>query len=158
MEGKASGKSPGISEAWRGKFRLPGDVRGGEMGHVRALAALDLILATLFLIGGACFFGFYALGAHLAPEPWLESLLLGVGAIAGAALMALGVLLGLAGALLLGGPRPSSRLVQTVSVAPHIINMPFGTAFALYAIWVCWMNEPTKTLFEKPPEPLPFSA
>ena len=133
-------------------------VRIRGVAHVRALAALDLIFGTLLLLAGVAFFVLYGLVGHFAGIPWLEHILLGVGGVAGGILSILGTLLGLSGALLLGRPGGASRILQTVAVAPHMLNMPFGTALALYAIWVCWMNPPSRALFETEPAPLPYAV
>jgi hypothetical protein len=29
----------------------------------------------------------------------------------------------------------------------QVSSFPIGTAYAIYAFWVCWMNEPTKRAF-----------
>jgi hypothetical protein len=117
-----------------------------------------LLFGTLQLLAGAAFFALYGLAGRLVGVPWLEDILLGVGALAGGVLMVLGTLLGLSGALLLGRPRNASRILQTLAVAPHMLNMPFGTVFAMYAIWVCWLNGPTCALFETEPPPLPYAV
>ena len=41
------------------------------------------------------------------------------------------------------------RIPQTILVVPHILNLPFGTAYAGYAIWACWMNAENKEAFEQ---------
>lgn len=41
------------------------------------------------------------------------------------------------------------RIPQTILVIPYILNFPFGTAYAGYAIWACWMNAENKEAFEQ---------
>ena len=39
------------------------------------------------------------------------------------------------------------RLLQTILVVFNIGNFPVGTAYGVYALWVCYMNEETKHMF-----------
>jgi len=40
------------------------------------------------------------------------------------------------------------RLLQSVLAILHVVNMPIGTAFAVYTLWVCWFHQPTKVFFD----------
>jgi hypothetical protein len=46
------------------------------------------------------------------------------------------------------------RIMQTVFAVLAVGNCPFGTAYAGYALWVCWLNEETVAIFagEQAPE------
>ena len=39
------------------------------------------------------------------------------------------------------------RIVQTILAIMGIMNMPVGTAYGLYSLWLCWMNEESKAQF-----------
>jgi hypothetical protein len=39
------------------------------------------------------------------------------------------------------------RILQTVMAVLSLGSAPVGTAYGVYALWVCWMNEETKALF-----------
>ena len=42
------------------------------------------------------------------------------------------------------------RILQTILAVLAITNLPIGTIYGAYALWVCWMNEETKKVFEEP--------
>jgi len=42
------------------------------------------------------------------------------------------------------------RVLQTVLAVLNFSNVPLGTAYAVYALWVCWMNETTKRVMDDP--------
>lgn len=120
------------------------------MDHVRLLALLDLVLGALALIGGLAFAALYLLGASVAP-PELEVLLSGVGIIVGAAAALYGCAGLVAGALLLSRPARGAQILQMVIAVPQFFNMPLGTAFAAYSIWVVAVNTATRQRFEPAP-------
>jgi hypothetical protein len=41
------------------------------------------------------------------------------------------------------------RILQTVLAVLTIASFPVGTAYAIYALWVCWSNPPTRAAFEQ---------
>ncbi len=43
-----------------------------------------------------------------------------------------------------------SRSLQTTLATLHIANFPLGTLYAGYALWVCWMNPSTTSIFDRP--------
>ena len=46
------------------------------------------------------------------------------------------------------------RVAQTFLAAMQIMSFPLGTVYAVYALWVCWVNEPSAKRFAsdyKPP-------
>lgn len=109
------------------------------MKHFRTLAILDFVLGGLELLLAAVWLAMYGAGSYLAPIPELQVLLASVGVLVGALLILLGVLALLAGALLFRGRSLGARILQSVIAAPHLFNVPLGTAFALYSLWVCWV-------------------
>jgi hypothetical protein len=42
------------------------------------------------------------------------------------------------------------RAAQTTLATMHIANFPLGTLYAVFAMWVCWMNPETKAIFDRP--------
>ena len=37
---------------------------------------------------------------------------------------------------------------RLIRLPTNMLSFPFGTIYAGYALWVCWMNEDTKRAFE----------
>ncbi len=42
------------------------------------------------------------------------------------------------------------RFAQTCLAIIQIATFPIGTAYALYALWVCWLHGPSKAAFDDP--------
>ena len=40
------------------------------------------------------------------------------------------------------------RILQTILAVLCVGSVPLGTAYGIYALWICWMNEETKATFE----------
>ncbi len=104
------------------------------------LGALALGLALLFLIAW-CIPGLLAI-LHGQSIGWL--FLVG-GLVCGALSGGLGSLHFQAA---VGSVRGKRRVLQTVLALVHLINLPVGTAFAVYTLWVCWFHQPTKVFFD----------
>lgn len=45
-------------------------------------------------------------------------------------------------------PNGRGRIGQSALAPLHLLSFPVGTAYSLYALWVCWVNSPTKTKFD----------
>jgi hypothetical protein len=43
-----------------------------------------------------------------------------------------------------------ARHLQTALAMLHLPNVPLGTAYAAYALWVCHYNESSRTIFDRP--------
>ncbi len=41
------------------------------------------------------------------------------------------------------------RLVQTIAAVFSLGSFPIGTAYAIFALWVCWGNEETRAIFDE---------
>jgi hypothetical protein len=118
------------------------------MHHLRTLKLLNVLAAA--------FFGLLSL-------PSLVFLLLGIAAIPGqpkdgiafvlfglfffALIAGLAVAHAYAGFMVTAG---RARHLQTVLATLHLANVPVGTAYAAYALWVCHMNDATRTVFDRP--------
>lgn len=53
--------------------------------------------------------------------------------------------------LLVGAGR--GRALQTLLAWMQVWSFPLGTAYALYALWVCWVHEPSRERFERAIKP-----
>ena len=42
------------------------------------------------------------------------------------------------------------RILQTILAILAVGNLPIGTIYGVYALWVCWANEETKARFDDP--------
>lgn len=98
----------------------------GALGGLAALAWVgvgkleyDMTGAIMFFVGGACTF---------------------------LMLMVIGMAYWMTGNRI---ARARWRIPQTILVIPYILNFPFGTAYAGYAIWACWVNAENKEAFEQ---------
>lgn len=114
------------------------------MSHLRTLGILNVVYAAIVLLaclGAAALLAIPALSG--------EGMGLGLGelVILGAAVglvLVLGVLYVVAASLVAKG---RGRILQTVLAVMSLGSVPVGTAYGIYALWVCWMNEETKALF-----------
>ena len=43
----------------------------------------------------------------------------------------------------------SGRTLQTILAVLQIASFPLGTAYGIYALWICWSNIDTKYMFER---------
>jgi uncharacterized membrane protein YecN with MAPEG domain len=43
-----------------------------------------------------------------------------------------------------------ARHLQTVLATMHLPNLPLGTAYGAFALWVCYFNPDTTKIFERP--------
>ncbi|MBX3275489.1 MAG: hypothetical protein KF729_34840 [Sandaracinaceae bacterium] len=123
------------------------------MGHLRTLKLVNFAIGAYTFLLGLLFLVMFVL-----PGLWAwwdgqgEGLLfvlagvlafLLVGGI-GAAHVVVGYLVGSA----------RGRVAQSLLASMQLMSFPFGTAYALYALWVCWLNAETSRRFEaviKPP-------
>lgn len=46
--------------------------------------------------------------------------------------------------------RGRGRILQTILSILAVGNFPVGTLYGVYGLWVCWMNEDTKKVFDEP--------
>lgn len=117
------------------------------MQHLGNLRVFNLVYAVLDVLVGLLFVVLWGIGGILAirdgePMGWL--FLLG-GVVACALLWGLAALhVRVAQSL----PLSRGRILQSALAVLQIAAFPIGTAYALYALWVCWINDETKTRFD----------
>jgi hypothetical protein len=105
------------------------------MGHLTALRLVNLSLALLALGTAAAIVSTWTLPFAEARSD--EAGLAWLGALGGSIFAGLGVAHVLV-ALALG--RGRGRALQTLLALALIVTFPIGTAYALYALWVCWAH------------------
>jgi hypothetical protein len=118
------------------------------MAHLRTLKYLNLFLSAL--LGAGSLFGAVFMAAGLAqwsddPKGALVFLLYGLVAFLLFALFA--AVHVYAGFMVTAG---RGRAAQTMLALLHLANLPLGTAYALYALWVMYVNDATVRIFASP--------
>jgi hypothetical protein len=116
------------------------------MGHLRTLKYLNLFLSALLAAGSLFGAAFIAAGlARWSEDGALVFVLYGLVAFLVFALFAAAHVY--AGFMVTAG---RGRAAQTMLALLHMANMPLGTAYALYAFWVMYVNESTVRIFQSP--------
>jgi hypothetical protein len=117
------------------------------MAHLGTLRVVNLVFAVVVALIGLLFLALWGIGGLLAirdGEPMGWVFLLG-GIVVGALLGGLSVL---HGRVARSVPLGRGRIAQTALATLHLLSFPVGTVYALYALWVCWVNSSTKTKFD----------
>jgi len=119
--------------------------------HLNYLKLINYLMAGMFL-----FFGI--LSVLLISIPLIIGLTQGgmgaseLGILCGAALGSF-LLLGVFAVLYFVAGRKVARgrgrILQTILCVLSISNLPIGTAYGIFGLWVCWMNDETKAIFEE---------
>lgn len=117
------------------------------MAHLGTLRVVNIVFAVVVALIGLLFVLLWGIGGILAirdgePMGWL--FLLG-GLVIGALLGGLSLLHGRVAGSVVNG---RGRIAQSALATLHLLSFPVGTAYSLYALWVCWVNEATKTKFD----------
>lgn len=123
------------------------------MNHLKSLKTVNFVLGAYTVVVGLLFFVLWVIPGLWA---WWD------GEDAGLIAVIVGVLcflliggLGVAHVVigyLVGSGR--GRVAQTLLAAMQIMSFPLGTVYAVYALWVCWVHEPSAKRFAsdyKPP-------
>jgi hypothetical protein len=118
------------------------------MGHLRTLKYLNLFLSAL--LGAGSLFGAVFIVAGLSqgwddPKGALVFVLYGLVAFLLFAIFAAAHVY--AGFMVTAG---RGRGAQTMLALLHMANVPLGTAYALYAFWVMYVNDETVRIFATP--------
>jgi hypothetical protein len=109
------------------------------MGHLATLRVLNLGFALLALGTAAAVVHTWTLpfASGTSDEVGLACL----GGLGGALFAGLGLAHLVVGASLRRG---RGRALQTVLALALFVTFPIGTAYAVYALWVCWANPTTR--------------
>jgi hypothetical protein len=118
------------------------------MGHLGTLKTVNTIFAVLFYLAGVLtLLGVSLMGILTMGEDVVAGLIIIVAGVVGGVLcIVMGLLYQMTGKRLVQG---RWRIMQTILALLNVTNVPIGTAYALFALWVCWMNEESKAFFEE---------
>jgi hypothetical protein len=118
------------------------------MEHLRTLKLLNVVWGLFLALLAAVFgLGFVIIGIWALTKGEKGGLFVGYGL---ATLAILGTLAGLhiyAGWMVTAG---RSRNLQTALAMLQLGNVPVGTFYAGYALWICHFNPETKAMFDRP--------
>ncbi|MFQ5606766.1 MAG: hypothetical protein ACE5GA_02380 [Candidatus Zixiibacteriota bacterium] len=117
--------------------------------HITVLGVLFIVHSALGLFAGAVVCAALFLGGAFVPEPDTSSILVVMGVRAALVVAAISVPGLIAGFGLLRY-RSWSRMLTIVLAVIQMINVPFGTALAIYGLWVLMQDEAIR-MFESPP-------
>jgi hypothetical protein len=117
------------------------------MNHLRTLKLLNLAMGAVTALGGILFLAMFVIPGMLACGDGEQAgaVFIITGTAVAALLVGLGLAHVLAGNLVAVG---RGRALQTALAVLQVSTFPVGTAYAIYALWVCWLNERTKKAFE----------
>jgi hypothetical protein len=121
------------------------------MQHLKNLRLANLVMAGLNALVGVGFglvyaaLGVFALVSGGEDGVVPGAIMLAAGVFVGALVLGFAVLFFLAGRKVATG---QGRTLQTILGVLTVANIPIGTLYGGYALWVCWMNEETKKVFE----------
>jgi len=118
------------------------------MGHLGTLKTVNTVFAVLFyLLGMFTLVGLSIVGVLILGDDLVGGLvMIGGGVGAGVVCIVMGMVYHMTGKRLVQG---RWRIMQTILAVLNVTNIPIGTAYALFALWVCWMNEESKAFFEE---------
>jgi hypothetical protein len=119
--------------------------------HLKYLSWFNYAFAAFAMLGAAfaALGGVAVVGMTLASGAELSAII--APAIAMGVTFFILLVLGLV--YLMAGRRVSSgrgRILQSILSVLAIGNVPIGTIYGAYGLWVCWMNEDTKKAFDEP--------
>ena len=124
--------------------------------HVKIFAILNIILGGLGVLAGIIvmlFFGGIAgllsFGGDTNDAMVGGAIVTLIGGVIMAVVLVLSVPMVIAGVGLLSF-RPWARILAIVVCAFHVLGFPFGTAYAIYGLWVL-LSQQGAALFRQPP-------
>ncbi len=123
---------------------------GAAVNHLRVLKILDLVSAGLLVLVSLLLLGSVLLSVVLVVMSDPDALV----AVIPSVVITAVVMVLVAGELVLallaarGIEHGRGRVPQTILAVLSLGSIPLGTAFGIYSIWVCWINEETKRVFE----------
>jgi len=117
------------------------------MIHLRTLKLLNLVMGAVTALAGLLFLAMFVIPGLLACNDGerMGAVFILSGTLVTVLLVGLGLAHVLAGNLVAVG---RGRALQTALAVLQVSTFPIGTAYAIYALWVCWLNEPSKRAFE----------
>jgi len=120
------------------------------MNHLRILKYLNYTsFALLVLAGGITLVSIgVTAAAVVAAAPEAALVLIPSVAITLLTLLFIGVIAWFALLAGRGIEHGRGRISQTIVAVGSLASAPLGTAFGIYALWVCWVNEETKATFD----------
>lgn len=117
------------------------------MKHLKFLRTLNFIMGAFSVLGGGIALAIWFLTKQLDPGSFgLSTFWFTVLGICGFLLLLLWGALHITTGFLVGAGR--GRAWQTLLAVTHVASFPLGTAYALYAAWVCWLNPASKKKFD----------
>ena len=124
------------------------------MTHLRTLKLVNFVLGAYTVVVGTFFLVMFVLPGLWAW--WGEGetpglIFVAVGMLAFLLIGGVGMVHVLVGYLVGSG---RGRVAQTMLAASQLLSFPLGTAYAVYALWVCWVDEESSARFDaaiKPP-------
>jgi hypothetical protein len=118
------------------------------MHHIKTLKRLNLALAGFFGLVSLPSLLFLLAGMAVFPgQPKEGAMFVLAGLAFFALLISLAVAHAYAGFMITAG---RGLHLQTVLATLHLANLPIGTAYAVYALWVCHVDEASSKVFRSP--------
>lgn len=123
------------------------------MAHLRTLKLVNFVYGAYTFVIGTLFLLFFVLpGLWVWVDGESEGLLFVLAGLVGFLLVGGAGLLHVFVGYLVGSGR--GRVGQTLLAATQLMSFPLGTAYACYALWVCWVDPESGKRFDaviKPP-------
>jgi hypothetical protein len=117
------------------------------MDHLKTLRTLNFVVGAYTVVMGLLFFFMFVIPGLWA---WWDGedaglLVVAIGVLAFALIAGFGVAHLIIGYLVGSG---RGRVWQTMLASMQLMSFPFGTFYALYALWVCWAHGPSMKCFD----------
>jgi hypothetical protein len=113
--------------------------------HIKILGILYLISGVLAVFGGIVILVLFTVGGILAGEARVLPILAIVATVLGSLLLTIGVAKLICGWGLLARKK-WSRVFGIIMAIIGLINIPFGTALGIYALWILFKPEAERLL------------
>jgi len=119
------------------------------MGRLEILRVLNFAIGAYTVVIGLLFGVFFLLPA-LIERDMTTVLIAVIGLLIFLLLAGIGAAHVVVGYLVGSG---RGRIPQTLLALTQLTSFPFGTGYALYALWVCWVDEDAKRAFDRAIKP-----
>ncbi len=120
------------------------------MNHLKVIKYIDYLSAAVLIVGGLITVGSTGATVWVIAKATPDALFVAMPVMGVTAAVAL-LLFGMAMFALMaarGVERGRGRVSQSIIAVLSLVNLPLGTAFSLYSLWACWVNEETKSQFD----------